>query len=149
MFYVRLKRHWRNLHLFARRSCWACLIHPKVFERRRGAIATLHELLRQGLDVEASSQVQDWPCFLIQALNKLMASEIVDLLPWENLADSQASKQICGNLALWIIVLASRLILSYAEVPLKLSRNMVKDAVLGLFRYTRLFSKIGKSSYAD
>ncbi|KAG5233795.1 cell division family protein [Salix suchowensis] len=45
-------------------------------ERRRGAIAALCELLRQGLDVETSCRVQDWPCFLSQALNRLMATEI-------------------------------------------------------------------------
>lgn len=53
---------------------------PENAERRLGAIAALRELLRQGLDVEASCQVQDWQCFLNQALNKLMASEIVELL---------------------------------------------------------------------
>ncbi|KAJ6748884.1 PLASTID DIVISION PROTEIN CDP1 CHLOROPLASTIC-RELATED [Salix purpurea] len=56
---------------------------PENAERRRGAIAALCELLRQGLDVETSCRVQDWPCFLSQALNRLMATEIVDLLPWD------------------------------------------------------------------
>lgn len=62
-------------------------------ERRLGAIAALHELLRQGLDVEAPCQVQDWPCFLSQALNKLMATEIVNLLPWDNLAVTRKNKK--------------------------------------------------------
>ena len=51
---------------------------PENAERRLGAIAALRELLRQGLDVEASCKVEDWPCFLSQALNKLMATEIVN-----------------------------------------------------------------------
>ncbi|XP_042501400.1 plastid division protein CDP1, chloroplastic isoform X2 [Macadamia integrifolia] len=59
---------------------------PENAERRRGAIAALRELLRQGLDVETACRVQDWPCFLSQSLNKLMATEIVDLLPWDNIA---------------------------------------------------------------
>ncbi|KAK8946840.1 hypothetical protein KSP39_PZI006553 [Platanthera zijinensis] len=63
-------------------------------ERRRGAIAALRELLRQGLDVETSCRVQDWNCFLSQALNKLMAAEIVDLLSWENLAITRKNKKL-------------------------------------------------------
>lgn len=63
-------------------------------ERRRGAIAALRELLRQGLDVETSCRVQDWHCFLSQALNKLMAAEIVDLLSWENLASARKNKKL-------------------------------------------------------
>lgn len=59
---------------------------PENAERRLGAIAALRELLRQGLDVESSCHVQDWPCFLNQALNKLMAVEIVELISWEKLA---------------------------------------------------------------
>lgn len=66
---------------------------PENADRRRGAIAALHELLRQGLDVETSCQVQDWPCFLSQALNRLMATEIVDLLPWDNLAIRRKNKK--------------------------------------------------------
>ncbi|XP_059643714.1 plastid division protein CDP1, chloroplastic [Cornus florida] len=66
---------------------------PENAERRLGAIAALRELLRQGLDVVTSCQVQDWPCFLSQALNKLMASEIVDLLPWDNLAIARKNKK--------------------------------------------------------
>lgn len=63
-------------------------------ERRRGAIAALRELLRQGLDVETSCRVQDWHCFLSQALNKLTATEIVDLLSWENLASARKNKKL-------------------------------------------------------
>ncbi|XP_028549085.1 plastid division protein CDP1, chloroplastic isoform X2 [Dendrobium catenatum] len=63
-------------------------------ERRRGAIAALRELLRQGLDVETSCRVQDWHCFLSQALKKMMASEIVDLLSWENLASARKNKKL-------------------------------------------------------
>ncbi|XP_044465470.1 plastid division protein CDP1, chloroplastic-like isoform X2 [Mangifera indica] len=66
---------------------------PENAERRRGAIAALRELLRQGLDVENSCQVHDWPCFLSQALNRLMATEIVDLLPWDNLAITRKNKK--------------------------------------------------------
>ncbi|KAF8407429.1 hypothetical protein HHK36_006562 [Tetracentron sinense] len=66
---------------------------PENAERRRGAIAALRELLRQGIDLETSCRVQDWPCFLSQALNKLMATEIVDLLPWDNLAVTRKNKK--------------------------------------------------------
>ncbi|KAG7025111.1 Plastid division protein CDP1, chloroplastic [Cucurbita argyrosperma subsp. argyrosperma] len=66
---------------------------PTNTERRAGAIAALRELLRQGLDVESSCQVQDWPCFLSQALGRLMAAEIVDLLPWDELALIRKNKK--------------------------------------------------------
>ncbi|KAB5531698.1 hypothetical protein DKX38_018368 [Salix brachista] len=66
---------------------------PENAERRRGAIAALRELLRQGLDVETSCRVQDWPCFLSQALNRLMATEIIDLLPWDDLAIVRKNKK--------------------------------------------------------
>ncbi|CAI0400233.1 unnamed protein product [Linum tenue] len=66
---------------------------PENAERRRGAIAALRELLRQGLDAEMSCRVQDWPCFLIQAFNRLMATEIVDLLPWDDLALTRRNKK--------------------------------------------------------
>lgn len=66
---------------------------PENSERRRGAIAALRELLRQGLEVETSCRVQDWPCFLSQALNKLMATEVVDLLPWDDLAITRKNKK--------------------------------------------------------
>lgn len=66
---------------------------PENTERRRGAIAALCELLRQGLDVETSCQVQDWPCFLSRALNRLMVVEIIDLLPWDNLAVTRKNKK--------------------------------------------------------
>lgn len=66
---------------------------PENAERRLGAISALRELLRQGLDVESSRQVQDWPCFLNQALNKLMATEIVELLPWDELALTRKNKK--------------------------------------------------------
>lgn len=66
---------------------------PENVERRRGAISALRELLRQGLDVETSCQVQDWPCFLSQALNKLLAVEIIDLLPWDELAITRKNKK--------------------------------------------------------
>lgn len=66
---------------------------PENAERRRGAIAALRELLRQGLDVETSCQVQDWPCFLSRALNRLMAAEIVDLLPWDDLSITRKNKK--------------------------------------------------------
>ncbi|GFY95619.1 plastid division protein [Actinidia rufa] len=66
---------------------------PEKAERRLGAIAALRELLRQGLDVEASCRVEDWPCFLSQALNKLMATEIVNLLSWDHLAVTRKNKK--------------------------------------------------------
>ncbi|TVU16578.1 hypothetical protein EJB05_40149 [Eragrostis curvula] len=66
---------------------------PENSERRRGAIAALCELLRQGLDVESSCRVHDWPSFLCQALNKLLATEIVDLLSWDTLATTRKNKK--------------------------------------------------------
>ncbi|KAJ8490492.1 hypothetical protein OPV22_012213 [Ensete ventricosum] len=66
---------------------------PDNAECRRGALAALQELIRQGLDVEFSCRVQDWPCFLIQAMNKLVASEIVDLLSWDSLAIKRKNKK--------------------------------------------------------
>ncbi|PQM42391.1 plastid division protein CDP1 chloroplastic [Prunus yedoensis var. nudiflora] len=66
---------------------------PENAERRRGAIAALRELVRQGLGVETLCRVQDWPCFLSQAFNRLMASEIVDLLPWDDLAITRKIKK--------------------------------------------------------
>ncbi|KAL5721353.1 hypothetical protein ACHQM5_005009 [Ranunculus cassubicifolius] len=66
---------------------------PENAERRRGAIAALRELLSQGLDVEVSCQVRDWPVFLSQALLKLTATEIVDLLPWDSIAVARKNKK--------------------------------------------------------
>ncbi|KAL5142743.1 Plastid division protein CDP1, chloroplastic [Glycine soja] len=66
---------------------------PENVDRRRGAILALRELLRQGLDVETSCQVQDWPSFLSQAFDSLLAKEIVDLLPWDNLAVMRKNKK--------------------------------------------------------
>ncbi|XVE62186.1 hypothetical protein DITRI_Ditri06bG0098200 [Diplodiscus trichospermus] len=66
---------------------------PENAERRRGAIAALRELLRQGLDVETSCQVEDWSSFLSQALNRLLASEVVDILIWDNLAIARKNKK--------------------------------------------------------
>ncbi|KAG6537068.1 hypothetical protein ZIOFF_002148 [Zingiber officinale] len=66
---------------------------PESTERRHGALAALQELVRQGLDVEPSCRVQDWPCFLSQAMNKLIALEIVDLLSWDTLAVIRKNKK--------------------------------------------------------
>lgn len=66
-------------------------------ERRRGAMAALRELLRQGLDVEASCRVNDWPSFLSDALGKLTALEIVDLIPWDTLALTRKNKKSLGS----------------------------------------------------
>ncbi|CAH9088434.1 unnamed protein product [Cuscuta europaea] len=66
---------------------------PENAERRSGAISAFRELLRQGLDVESPCQVQDWPCFLNKALSRLMASEIVELLQWDNLALTRKNKK--------------------------------------------------------
>ncbi|XP_075523638.1 plastid division protein CDP1, chloroplastic-like isoform X2 [Primulina tabacum] len=88
---------------------------PDNTERRRGAISALQELLRQGLDVETSCQVQDWPCFLNQALKELMASEIVDLIPWDNLAvtrknrksiESQNQRTVIDSGSFYMVMLA-------------------------------------------
>ncbi|PQP98994.1 plastid division protein CDP1 chloroplastic [Prunus yedoensis var. nudiflora] len=66
---------------------------PENAERRRGAIAALCELVRQVLGVETLCRVQNWPCFLSQAFNRLMASEIVDLLPRDDLAITRKNKK--------------------------------------------------------
>ncbi|XP_047063496.1 plastid division protein CDP1, chloroplastic-like [Lolium rigidum] len=66
---------------------------PENSERRRGAIAALCELLGQGLDVESSCRVHDWPYFLSQAMEKLLATEIVDLLSWDSLATTRKNKK--------------------------------------------------------
>lgn len=66
---------------------------PENTERRQGAIAALYELLRQGLDVETPCRVQDWPCFLGRALQMLSASEIIDILPWDSLAEARKNKK--------------------------------------------------------
>ena len=58
---------------------------PENVDRRRGAVLTLQELLRLGIDVEASCQVHDWASFLSQAFDSLLAKELVDFLPWDNL----------------------------------------------------------------
>lgn len=59
---------------------------PENAERREGALAALRELLRQGLEGEASCAVRDWSVFLSQAMKKLLAIEIVGLLPWDTIA---------------------------------------------------------------
>ncbi|KAJ6814143.1 plastid division protein CDP1, chloroplastic [Iris pallida] len=66
---------------------------PDNAERKQRAIAVLRELLRQGLDVETTSRVQDWHCFLNQALKKLMATEIVDIISWDALAIARKNKK--------------------------------------------------------
>ncbi|KAK1272989.1 hypothetical protein QJS04_geneDACA019186 [Acorus gramineus] len=66
---------------------------PDNAERRRGAVAALCELLRQGLEVETVCKVQDWPSFLNHALNKLLAVEIIDLLSWGALAITRKNKK--------------------------------------------------------
>ncbi|KAL2334369.1 hypothetical protein Fmac_015582 [Flemingia macrophylla] len=66
---------------------------PENVDRRRRAILALRELLRQGLDVETSCQVLDWSSFLSQAFDSLLAKEIVDLLPWDNLAAMRKNKK--------------------------------------------------------
>lgn len=62
-------------------------------ERRRGALGALRELLRQGLDADPSCQVQDWPYFLHQALSRLTASEMVELLSWDALALTRKNRK--------------------------------------------------------
>ncbi|EPS72583.1 hypothetical protein M569_02168, partial [Genlisea aurea] len=88
---------------------------PENAERRIGAIAALRELLRQGLDVEASCRVQDWACFLGQALKKLMAAEIVELVNWDGLAlirknkkslDSQNQRVVVDSKNFYVVTLA-------------------------------------------
>ncbi|OIW15673.1 hypothetical protein TanjilG_09611 [Lupinus angustifolius] len=77
---------------------------PENVDRRRGAIAALCELIRQGLGVEASCQVQDWPSFLSQAFDNLLANEIVDLLPWDNLAEMRRNKKTIESQNLRVVV---------------------------------------------
>ncbi|XP_078448552.1 plastid division protein [Wolffia australiana] len=62
-------------------------------ERRKGALSALQELLRQGLEVETSCQVQDWPSFLLKALSRLTATETVDLISWIDLATTRKNKK--------------------------------------------------------
>jgi hypothetical protein len=62
-------------------------------ERRRGAMGALRELLRQGLDADPSCRVQDWPYFLHQALSRLAASEIVELLSWDTLSVTRKNRK--------------------------------------------------------
>ncbi|XP_076913035.1 plastid division protein CDP1, chloroplastic-like [Bidens hawaiensis] len=66
---------------------------PENAERRTRAIAALQEMLRRGLEVESQSQIEDWSSFLNQALSKLTASEIVDLLTWDTLANTRKNKK--------------------------------------------------------
>ncbi|OIW12002.1 hypothetical protein TanjilG_16113 [Lupinus angustifolius] len=61
-------------------------------------------LLSQGLDVEASCQVQDWPSFLSQAFDNLLANEIVDLLPWDNLAVMRKNKKTIESQNLRVVI---------------------------------------------
>ncbi|XP_071710650.1 plastid division protein CDP1, chloroplastic [Rutidosis leptorrhynchoides] len=84
-------------------------------ERRVGAIAALRELLRQGLDVESSCQIDDWASFLNQALNKLLAAEIVELLTWDSLAitrknrkslESQNQRVVVDTTSLYTVMMA-------------------------------------------
>ncbi|KAL3628973.1 hypothetical protein CASFOL_028019 [Castilleja foliolosa] len=88
---------------------------PENAERRLGAIAALRELLRQGLDIESPCQVEDWPCFLNQALRKLMATEIVELISWDSLAltrknrkslESQNQRVIIDFNSFYVVLLA-------------------------------------------
>lgn len=82
---------------------------PDNSERRIGAIAALRELLRQGLDVETSCQIEDWSSFLNQALNKLMAAEIVELLTWDSLANTRKNKKSLESHNQRVVVDASSL----------------------------------------
>ncbi|KAJ0644719.1 hypothetical protein HanRHA438_Chr16g0758881 [Helianthus annuus] len=66
---------------------------PENAERRVRAIAALQEMLRRGLEVESQSHIEDWSAFLNQALNKLTASEIVELLTWDSLANTRKNKK--------------------------------------------------------
>jgi hypothetical protein len=50
-------------------------------------------LLGQGLDIESSCRVHDWPYFLGQAMDKLLATEIVELLSWDSLATTRKNKK--------------------------------------------------------
>ncbi|XP_077231344.1 plastid division protein [Tasmannia lanceolata] len=77
---------------------------PENSERRLGANAALRELLRQGLQAETSCRILDWPWFLSQALNKLMAAEIIDLLPWDNLAITRKNKKSLESLNQRVVI---------------------------------------------
>ncbi|PKA54978.1 Plastid division protein CDP1, chloroplastic [Apostasia shenzhenica] len=67
--------------------------NPDYADHRKGAIAALRELLRQGLDAETCCRVQDWHCFFGQAIQKLTAAEIVDLLSWVDLGTARKNKK--------------------------------------------------------
>ncbi|XP_056173974.1 plastid division protein CDP1, chloroplastic [Syzygium oleosum] len=101
---------------------------PENAERRRGALAALRELLRQGLDVETSCRVQDWPCFLNQALSRLMATEIIDLLPWDDLAMTRKNKKslesqnqrVIVDLDCFYVVLIAHIALGFSAKQMEL-----------------------------
>ncbi|XP_024970664.1 plastid division protein CDP1, chloroplastic [Cynara cardunculus var. scolymus] len=100
---------------------------PENAERRVGAIAALRELLRQGLDVETSCQVEDWPCFLNQALNKLTAAEIVELLNWDSLANTRKNKKSLESQNQRIVVDASCLyVVMMAHMALGFSSKQIE-----------------------
>ncbi|CAN0866446.1 Plastid division protein CDP1, chloroplastic [Linum grandiflorum] len=101
---------------------------PENAERRRGAIAALRELLRQGLDVEVSCRVQGWPCFFSQALNRLRATEIVDLCPWDDLALTRKNKKSVEShtqravidFSCFYVVLVAHIALGFSSKQIKL-----------------------------
>nr|XP_043615276.1 plastid division protein CDP1, chloroplastic [Erigeron canadensis] len=96
-------------------------------ERRVGAIAALRELLRQGLDVETSCQIEDWPSFLNQALTKLMATEIVELLPWDSLANTRKNRKSLESQNQRVIVDTSSLYtVMMAHLALGFSRKQIE-----------------------
>ena len=119
---------------------------PENAERRQGAIAALRELLRQGLEVETSCQVQDWPCFLTQALNRLMATEIVDLLPWESLAITRKNKKslesqnqrVVIDFNCFYMVLIAHVALGFSSKQIELVSPFCVAALINIFIPTPL-----------
>lgn len=108
---------------------------PENAERRIGAIAALRELLRQGLDVESSCQVQDWACFLNQALKKLLATEIVDLVPWDSLAITRKNrKSLEAQNQRIVIDFSSFYVVLLAHIALGVSSKQI-DLVISFFCY--------------
>ncbi|KAG6384709.1 hypothetical protein SASPL_153526 [Salvia splendens] len=108
---------------------------PENAERSIGAIAALHELLRQGLDVETSCQVQDWACFLHQALKKLLATEIVKLVPWDSLAITRKNrKSLEAQNQRIVIDFSSFYVVLLAHSALGVSSKQI-DVVLIFFCY--------------
>lgn len=112
---------------------------PENAERRQGAISALRELLRQGLDVETPCRVQDWPSFLSQAFSRLLASEMVDLLPWDNLATTRRNKKTLESQNQRVVIDSNCFYRAFtAHVALGFSRKQM-DLVIPFFKVQLLY----------